>query len=462
MNNVSLSRRMFLKQSAGLALSAAVFPTIIPDSALGRSGTVAPGNRITVGCIGAGPQGRGVMSNFLSQKDAQVVAVCDVKTDQLELARRQVNDGYKNSDCETYRDFREMVARKDIDALLIATPDHWHVLIALAALRAGKDIYLEKPMGLSLAEDWALRKEVHRRKRVFQFGTQQRSSRIFRQACELVRNGRIGKLKHINAWAPGSAPGGSTQIVPVPAGLDYDMWLGPAPFKPYTQDRCSHDGGKKTWWYISDYTLGFLGGWGIHALDIAAWGGGDLLNGPVEVEGRATFRCDGVCDTAIIWNVGYTFGSGVTMTFVGVPNGGNRGQPTGDPWLNEQEWRQRYRRIATHGTAFEGSDGWVHVDRVGINVHPENLIEEDLDGLSVKLRRSPNHVRNFLDCVRSRADTVCPIDDSVWSDTLCHLADMATRLNRKIVWEPKKERFLNDPEANLRLRCRDMRPPWRL
>lgn len=457
----SSSRRQFLKQTGGLALAVAAFPSIVPASALGKDGTVAPSNRIAVGCIGVGPQGQGDMGNFLNQKDAQVIAVCDVKTEQLEQARAAVNRRYQNNDCATYRDFQELIGRKDLDACLIATPDHWHVLTAIAAVRAGKDIYVEKPMGLSLGEDWALRKEVHRHKRVFQFGTQQRSSRIFRLACQLVRNGRIGTLKHINVWAPGSAPGGSTKVVPVPSGIDYERWLGPAPFQPYTEDLCSADGARKTWWFRSAYALGFIAGWGIHPIDIAAWGA-DLFSGPIEVAGRGTFYCEGACDTATVWNIDLKFASGVTMKFVGVPNGGNEGKPTTDSWPQEGEWRKRYRRITSHGTAFEGSEGWVHVDRDGINLQPENLIDENPDTFKVQLTKSPDHVRNFLDCIKSRAETVCPIDESVRSDSLCHISDIAIRLNRKVVWEPKKEHFLEDEEANLRLRARKMRAPWHL
>ena len=456
------TRRQFLRQTTALALSAAAFPSLIPASALGKPGKVAPSNRITIGCIGVGAQGLGDMGNFLKEKDAQVVAVCDAKNDQLEQARDRVNQHYQNKDCATYGDFRDVVTRKDIDALLIATPDHWHVLMAIAAVRAGKDIYLEKPLGLTLTEDWALRKELRRHKRVFQFGTQQRSSRLFRFACELVRNGRIGKLKHINAWAPGSAPGGSTQVVPVPPGWNYDLWLGPAPLRPYTQDLCSSQSTTKTWWYNSNYTLGFLTGWGIHPIDIAAWGAGELLNGPIEVEGRGTFHAEGICDTATAWNINFKFGSGVTMSFVGVPNGGNQSKPTCDPWPQADEWKQRYRRIASHGTAFEGTDGWVHIDRDGINLQPENLIDLTEDSFPVPLTKSADHARNFLDCVKSRAETVCPIDEAVYCDTLCHLSETAIRLNRKVVWDPKKEHFIGDEEANLRLRGRKLREPWKL
>jgi len=461
MKTTSFSRRQFLKHSTGAAVSLAALPSIIPASALGANGKATPNERVVVGCIGVGPQGQGDMGGFLNQQDVQVVAVCDVKTDQLEQARNQVNGKYGNKDCATYGDFRELLARKDIDACLIATPDHWHVPIGIAAVNAGKDIYLEKPMGLSLEEDWALRKAVHRNSRVFQFGTQQRSSRIFRMACALVRNGRIGTLKHINVWSPGSTPGGSTEIVPVHPYLNYEMWLGPAEFRPYTKDLATHEGNKKTWWFNSQYALGFIAGWGIHPMDIAVWGG-DLFSGPIEVQGRGSFHALGACDTATIWDVNLKFASGTTMKFVGVPNGGNSDLPTGEPWPQQEDWKKRYGRIATHGTAFEGTDGWVHVDRQGIHLHPESLIDVKEDELAVQLVRSPHHVRGFIDCVKSRAQTVCPIDESVRSDSLCHLSEIAIRLNRKVLWDPKKEKFLDDEEANLRLRARKMRPPWHI
>jgi len=462
MNTNPLTRRSFLKQTTGLALTAAVYPVIAPSTALGRAGKVAPSDRVVVGCIGLGPQGQGDMGNFLNKKDAQVVAVCDVMKSHLDQASTKVNQKYGNQDCKTYTDFQEIVARKDIDAFLIATPDHWHVLTALAAVRAGKDVYVEKPLGINIAEDWALRKEVHRCKRVFQFGTQQRSSRTFRIACALVRNGCIGKLQHINVWSQASAAGGSTQVVPVPPGLNYDMWLGPAPFRPLMQDLCEAPGTKKTWWYNTQYALGFIAGWGIHPMDIAVWGGGDLLSGPVEVEGRGTFHAEGACDTATAWNVDMKFGSGVTLRFEGTPNWPDAATPRCDFWAHEAEWKQRYRRISDHGTAFEGTEGWVHVDRSGINLQPENLIDLKEESFKVQLTKSPDHARNFLDCVKSRAETVCPIDESVHSDSLCHISDIAIRMNRKVVWDPKKERFIGDEGANLRLLGRNMREPWHL
>ncbi|MCX6926712.1 MAG: Gfo/Idh/MocA family oxidoreductase [Verrucomicrobia bacterium] len=460
---MNLTRRDFIRSTATATFAAAVFPTIIPGSALGKNGAVAPSNRISVGVIGCGPQGVGDMQNFLAQKDCQVVAVCDVKTDRIGVAKDTVNKAYGNQDCKTYHDFRELVARQDIDACLIATPDHWHVLTALAAVKSGKDVYLEKPLAVALEEGQALRKAVRKHKRVFQFGTQQRSARMFWQACQLVRNGRIGKLQHINVWAPGSSPGGSLKQVPPPPGLDYEFWLGPAPMTPHTEDRCSDDGYRKTWWFTSDYAIGFISGWGVHPMDIAVWGGGELLSGVVEIEGRGTFRnTEGVCDTATVWEVDFKFGSGVTMKFTGVPNGHNEGKPTGDPWLYRDQWKSRYRRIEDHGTAFEGSEGWIHVDRSGINLQPENLIDVNPESLAVKLIHSPGHVRNFLDCIKSRADTVCPIEAAVAADTFCHLADTATRLGRKLRFDFRTEQFLDDKTANQRLKARPMRQPWRV
>ncbi len=197
-------------------------------------------------------------------------------------------------------------------------------------------------------------------------------------------------------------------------------------------------------------------------MDIAVWGGGDLLSGPVEVDGRGTFHAEGACDTATAWNVNMKFGSGVTLRFEGTLNHPSADAPSCDIWEHEQEWRQRYRRITDHGTAFEGTEGWVHVDRSGINLQPESLIDQNEDAFKVQLTRSADHARNFLDCVRSRAQTVCPIDESVHSDSLCQLSEIALHLDRKLVWDPKKERFPGDEQANLRLLNPKMRGEWKL
>jgi predicted dehydrogenase len=457
----TITRRHFIQNNLVAALAASAFPTIIPASALGQAGGVAPSNRVAVGCIGVGPQGRGVMGNFLAQADGRVIAVCDVYKPHLQAACDQVNQRYQDSGCAVYEDFQELLARKDLDAVLIATPDHWHVPVAIAAARAGKDMYVEKPLGLSVAEDRLLRMTVQTHKRVFQFGTQQRSSSQFRQACELVRNGRIGALKQINVWAAASRPGGSTKQAPPPEGLNYDRWLGPAPNTPHIEGKCidSPPGQPwKTWWYIYDYALGFVAGWGVHPLDIAYWGHPAMMKGVMAVEGKGIFPTEGACNTSIAWDVNFTFADGVSMKFRGTRNGYDQVNDMNDM----RPWEQKYGRAADHGTTFEGTDGWVLVDRGAIKTYPEKLLEEKLGPNDVHLIRSSNHVRNFLDAVKSRAKTICPIEDTVYADTLCHLADIATRLKRPLKWDPASERFVQDEEANRKLALRPMREPWRL
>ena len=455
---LELSRRRFLQRAGATSLAGLAFPTIVPASVRGGAGGVAPGDKIAVALIGAGPQGQGVMKGFLAEEDARVVAVCDVKSDQLQMARELVDEHYQGRACAAHADFREVLARPDIDAVIVATPDHWHVLVALAAVRAGKDVYLEKPMGLSVAEDQALRAAVRETGRVFQFGTQQRSSAFFRRACEIVRNGRIGKLQHVNVWCIGSVPGGSTAVVPVPEGVDYDFWLGPAAFKPHREDLCSADSARKTWWFNSDYALGFIAGWGVHPLDIAYWGDPGMMSAPLEVSGTATLPSEGACDTATTWDVNYRFASGVTLNFRGLPISANVGEVTSKARL----WEEKYHRTCDHGTAFEGTEGWVHVDREHVASEPAELVKEDADAYAVKLPRSTYHAQDFLEAVRSRRPAVSNIEDSFQSDVLCHLANIATRTGRRLTWDPREERFVDDDGANRFLACREMRPPWKL
>ncbi len=453
----SYTRRDFLRGTSGAALTALAFPAIVPSSALGQNEAVAPNSRILVGCIGTGPQGRGVMGNFLSRKDCQVVAVCDVKTDSLGRARDQVNQAYGNQDVKTYAHFEEVLARKDIDVVLIATPDHWHVPVAVAAAKAGKDMYVEKPLGISVEEDQILRKTLKKHERLFQFGTQQRSDNQFWRACEMVRAGRIGQLQHIDVWCSASQPGGSTTPVKPPPEIDYDRWLGPAPYTPYTADKCLEVG--KTWWFTYDYALGFIAGWGVHPLDIAYWGCPAFSEGPLAIEGKGVIPTEGACNTAVAWEVNFRTHNGVTLRYRGTPNGFDRATALTD----FSDWKKQYGAIVDHGTAFVGSEGWILVDRTQIRTHPESLIEQRVPAEQQKLIHSEHHVQNLLDSVRSRKPTVCDIDQSFQADVLCHLSDIAVRLKRKLVWNPKKEEFEDDRDANRRLRLRpDRRKPWAL
>jgi len=427
-----ISRRVFLKRSALAVGAAGGFPYIIPSSALGADGRVAPSERIAVGCIGVGPQGNGVMGGFLRHREAQVVAVCDVQRPRRESTKQRVDEHYKDTGCAMYNDFREIVARDDIDAFLIASCDHWHVLHGLAAARAGKDMYVEKPLGVWLAQDQALREAIHTHGRIFQFGTQQRSSREFQHACELVRNGYIGALHTIHVAAPASVASGYFASQPVPDWLDYEMWLGPAPWSPYSPERISN----LYWWHNSDYAVGFVAGWGIHHVDIAQWGCGADDSGPVEIEGTGVFPTEGFCDCAIAWNIECKYANGVRMIFT-------------DDVQKE------------HGVRFEGSEGWVYVRRGFIDAEPKSLLSCVMKPDEIHLTDSKDHVGNFLECIKTRRDTVCPIDTAVRSDTICYISDIAMRLHRPLRWDPEKERFIGDEEANRRL-TRAMRSPWRL
>jgi len=430
------SRRQFLK---GAAATVAV-PYIVPSSVLGNAGGAAPSDRIVMGCIGLGIQGTDLMRAFLSHNDVHVVAVCDVRQSQREKARAIVDQHYGNKDCTTYDDFREVCGRKDIDAVCIATPDHWHILVSLEAARNGKDMYTEKALGLSVAWDKALRETCHRYGTVFQWGTQQRSDRNFRFACELARNGKIGNLHTILVAAPYDFEVPNQPTQPVPEGLDYDMWLGPAPWAPYTYQRCrpwTKEESYSIWYHISDYCLGGIGGyWGVHHVDIGQWGHGSDDSGPVEVEGTGVFPKDGLANCATSWKVRHTYADGVTMIY-----------------MDEAQ--------SKHGVTFQGSEGWVHVTRQGISAEPQSLLTSVIGRDEIHLTESKGHQRNFLDAVKTRGPTICPIDVAVRTDTICHLTDICTRLGRKLRWDPQKEDFINDPEAS-RMLSRPMRSPWRL
>lgn len=453
-----VSRRVFLGSQLPAALAASTFPMIVSPSVLGRGAEPSPSGRVNVVSIGVGPQGQGVMSGVLAQGNARVVGVCDLMDAHRAQASGRVNQKYGNKDCKEFIDYREVLARDDVDAVSIATPDHWHVPVALAAARAGKDIYLEKPMGLSLAEDQALRKEIQRKKLVFQFGTQQRSSREFQRAIELVRNGRIGKLMHLDVWAPASRPGGSTKQTPPPPGLNYDFWLGPAPETPHTDGKVTDNpatGQWKTWWYNYDYALGFVAGWGVHPLDIALWGHPGMMTGPMDIAGKGLIPTEGACNTAVAWDLMFTFADAVTMRYRGTAN--EYGKPI--PMHDFSDYSGKYGKVEGHGTAFVGTEGWVEVHRGGLRTSPSTLAEEPASG-TFRVRPSDSHQKDWIDSILLRRPAVCSIEDSVQADLLCHLSDIAVRLDRKLRFDPVAEKFVGDDDANRRLALRPARKPW--
>lgn len=436
----------------GTAAGAVVgLPWIVPASALGRDGQLTPGGRIGIGCVGVGNRGGQVLDGFLEHRDARVVAVCDVNSHRRAAAVRRVDGHYGAAGCRGYHDFRELIAAADVDVVIVATPDHWHVVTALAAVRAGKDVFLEKPIGVTLAEARALRAAVRRYGTVFQFGTQQRSDARFRLACELVLNGRIGRLHTVNVWSPGSQSGGSPERVPVPEWLDYEMWVGPAPMSPYTKHRCTNQfepgDPYKIWPFISDYCAGWISGWGVHPMDIALWGAGGLLSGPLEIDGTATFPTAGLCDTATDWDLFLRFSSGCVLNFTGP--------------ASSRKWRGQFGRHGGHGTVFVGTEGWVHVDRSHVAAQPPTLLQSSIAAGEVRLTKSDNHARNLLDCVRTRGRPVSDFEAAYAVDTICQLSAIAARLGRPLRWDARGERFVDDAAANVLL-SRAMRDPWRL
>ena len=427
------NRRQFLRQAAGTAAGAVGFPYVVSSSALGASGAVAASERVTVGHIGVGGQGGGLLRGFLNVDACQSVAVCDCfatrRTGRAEIVNKHYagKNARANKGCATYADFRELLARDDIDAVVVATPDHWHVPVALAAARAGKDMYVEKPLGLSMEQNKALRAAIDRYGNIFQYGTQQRS---FNQhcgfACELLQNGYLGELKEIDVEAPAGASGGSTVPIPVPDGFDYERWLGPAPASPYTKDRCTSGGS----WHIYDNALGFIAGWGAHPLDVMHWGYPHI---PVEYEGTGTIPTKGLFNTVTNWNVRGRFASGVTFTFKDGPD----------------------------KTTFKGTEGWVAASRGGIDANPKSLLSVKIKPQEIHLLKSTNHYQGFIDSVKSRSQAVSPIASAVQSDFVSHLSDIAIRTSHKIEWDPDKETIVGDDVAK-RMMTRAMRSPWRL
>lgn len=437
----NINRRQFLKKAAGIATAAIVFPYVVPSSALGKAGSVAPSERITLGFIGLGIRGTTHLRTFLPLAEAHVVAVCDLYQSRREAAKKQIEDHYARTSgaagtykgCDTYNDFRDMLARKDIDAIVIATPEHWHALTMIAAAKAGKDIYGEKALTLTVPEGQALCKTVRRYGCVFQVGTQQRSSRNFRFACELACNGYLGKLRRVKVGVPGGHALPNAPTIPVPAGFDYNMWLGPAPVKPYNAVRCTSPEG---WYHIYDYCAGWIQSWGVHHVDTALWGAPSLLTSPLEVEGTAVFPTEGLADTSVIWEVNFFTQGGLRLYFT-------------DNSKNEQ------------GCCFEGDKGWVHVNRGGIKAEPASLLKTYIKPDEIHLYASNNHHRNFLECVRSRRDPAAVVEVGHTATTITIIADIATRLGRKLTWDWKSECFVNDEQANRMLR-RAMRSPWHL
>ncbi len=442
------TRRQFLGQAAALGA-----PLVVPAAALGKDDRPAASKRITLGVIGTGNQGFNDLRGFLGDGRVQVVAVCDVNRESpgywngavagREPARRLVEQHYaadkksgKYKGCAAYVDFRELIGHKDLDAVLICTPDHWHTLPVLAAAKAGKDVYCQKPLSLTIAEGRAMSDAVKKHKVVFQTGSQQRSDPNFRRACELVRNGRIGKLHTVRCGLPGGRPdygktGNRKKPEKVPEGFEYDLWLGPAPKAPYAPARCHVN-----FRWIYDYSGGQVTDWGGHHPDCAQWGMGTEHTGPVEIRNaRGVFPPDELWNTATEYYFEAIYANGVKLVISNKERG---------------------------GVTWVGSEGWVWADRGRHDANPKSLLKSKIGPNEIHLYESNNHYRNFIDCVLSRKETAAPVEVAHRSITICHLGNIAMRLGRKTLkWDPAKEQILGDDEAAKWL-SRPYREPWKL
>jgi predicted dehydrogenase len=440
MDRGNLSRRGFLQRSlaslaaAGLPLWYAREVVAAEDArAAAAKKPVSAGDELVMGAIGIGsPQSRGlaIYGDARRHKGVRYVAACDVDGRHLNRALEVMKkDGF--ADAKGYKDYRDLLARKDINAVTIATPDHWHTLIALEALRQGKDVYCEKPLTLTIDEGKHLVEAVRRAGKVFQVGSQQRSDARFRLACELVRNGRLGKIKAVETWIGANPKDGPFPVVPPPRELDWDFWLGPTPKVDYVENRCHY---QFRWWY--EYSGGKMTDWGAHHNDIAQWALGMDDSGPVaiEAEGQKPSSDPHSYNTHPTFKVTYTYANGTKLICSSKEN----------------------------GVRFEGEGGkWIFVNRNKIEAGDKKLLDEPLKGNATRLPVSTDHMGNFLECTKSRKRPICDVEIGHRSVTVCHLGVIALRSGKKLRWDPAGQTFVGDAEANKWLR-RPMRAPWKL
>src|SRR6266540_4059908 len=453
------SRRGFIKGAVHGYLSSSIlvgrFPTIVPASVLGKK---APGNRINVGAIGTGRISRGHdLPGIWKYDDAQIVAVCDLDSRRAEDARKLVNDHYASKTGKTYNgvkiysDYRELLRNKDIDAVVISTPDHWHALIAITAVEHGKDVYLQKPASLTIAEGRAVSNAVHRSGQIFQIGSQQRSTVQFRYAAELVRNGRIGQIKTVEVGLPGDPSGEVEPEMPVPKNLNYDMWLGSTPVVYYTEKRVHPQVGydRPGWLRCEQFGAGMITGWGAHHIDSAHWGMDTELTGPVEIWGAAEFPKKGLWDVHGPFKTEALYANGVHMIVSGdFPNGikfiGTNG------WIFVSRGNERVT----------GSDPVAKLkDATALAASDPKIITSVIGPGEINLPKSTEHHLNWLEAVRSRQPPIAPVEIAHRSCSACLLHHMAMKLKRKLYWDPAAERFKNDDEANA-MRSRPQRSPY--
>ncbi len=472
-----VSRRTFLKGTATAVAGTAVAPMVLPSSALGLDGTTAPSSRVIYGYVGCGNHGAGWnFDQVFRCGDAQIIAVCDVDEDRMNAAKakvdahysRQLGKDYKGS--TAYGDFRELIGRKDLDAVGIATPDHWHVIPAIMAAKAGKDVICEKPLTLTVAEGRILCDAIEQTGRIFQTASENRSIDVYIRLIELVRGGVLGKLKHIEVRLPtgngidrvgAKARELAKSRLPEdpPKGLNYEMWLGQAPWMPYVPARL-HGNFR---WNLA-FSGGVLADWGAHMIDLAQWGHQSEQTGTVSVEGRGDFPPrDALYNTTPTFEIHYQYADGVTMTV-------SAGQGDLDP--NKRYEEPVVGRTSQPGIRFEGDLGWIesHKWRGSLRANRRPMLDVAIDPDKVNVYRPSEIVgrkdggkggehRNFIDCVKSRKPCYAPAETGHRTISIAHIGNIAMQLGRKLRWNPEAERFVDDAEADKML-SRKQREPW--
>ncbi|REJ91315.1 MAG: gfo/Idh/MocA family oxidoreductase [Planctomycetota bacterium] len=414
-----MNRRKFLKSAAATVAA----PYVIPSSVFGAN------ERVAVGCIGVRNQGKGNLQRF-QNAGCDIVAICDVDANVRAEAAQVVDKA--GGKPELYEDYRKLLDREDIDAVVVTTPDHWHALLTIHACQAGKDVYCEKPLSLTIAEGRRMVQAARDNNRIVQTGSQQRSSSEFWKACTLVRNGAIGEIEQVLVGIPGcNHPGKLGPNTEPPSELNYDMWLGPAPERPYNEKRVHYN--FRFWW---DYSGGQMTNFGAHHLDIAQWGLGRDDSGPVAVEGTATYHPEQFHEVTETCRIAYTYDDGVKVIV---------GQGQDD---------------IPGGATFIGTEGRIFVNRGKLTSDPADVIEQDVSSLPTQLYQSTNHVGNFLDCIRSRELPICDVEIGHRSATVCHLGNIVARLGRSIEWDPASEQIVGDSEAQA-MTDKEYRRPWR-
>jgi len=433
-----ITRRQFVKTATAATLAA---PYVVTSPIRAAEGQVAPSGKIVMGVIGCGIQSRHLINKFINKSEAQLVAVADVDKSRRDAAAKKIEDKYAKDKerptfkgCAIYRDFRELLARKDIDAVIIAAPDHWHAIIAIEACRAGKDIYCEKPLSLTIHEARQMINAVRKLNRVFQTGSQQRSDEEFHKACTLVRNGRIGKVQEVIVNIGSTSRPCDLPEQPIPDGLDWNFWIGPTPYRGYNEvlaPKGAEYNIYPNWRNYREFSGGMMTDWGAHHFDIAQWGLGMDESGPVEIippkgeQGNADYQ-----------PLTYKYANGAVMMR-----------------------NDKYKGEGVRGVKFIGADGWIEVDRGHFKANPEKIAEDPWSGKE-KLYENRDHYGNFLDCMRSRKKPICDVAIGAHSAMVCHIGNIAWWTDLTLKWDPEKERFDKD-EANQWL-DRARRAPWNL